>query len=115
MSISAVARSNVTPRFSLAWKTTKRRCIEGSARSSFIGFQRSAPCLVKRGGITPMQVVGTPFSTNTRPTTAGSMLYCATHILWDITNTGGAPGSTSESTMPRPSCGGRPETETYWA
>ena len=36
-----------------------------------MGFHRSAPCFVKRGGITPTHVVGTPFSTNVRPIDAG--------------------------------------------
>ncbi len=46
-----------------------------------------------------MQVVGTPLITNVRPTTPGSWLYCAIHIFWDITKTGGAPGAASASVI----------------
>ena len=71
----------VTPGLSFAWNMKKRPLSAGSPGCSRTGRQRSAASFVKRCGMIPIAVVGTPLSVNVLPTTFGSRLKCFAHIL----------------------------------
>ena len=70
----------------------------------------SALCQRKRGGITPITVVGWRFKSRDRPTIFGSPPNVLCQVLWLKTATGGAPGAASAGVNVRPIKGGTPST-----